>query len=543
MKELHPKRGFKGVIPLRGFKGIIPLREFKGETKCPPMAINQSSGAGALFELVARGVKDTFFIKDAKGSHFPYDASYTSSAHHLAERKTHVPLNQPLFGGSFEVEIDSYADVMTDCTLEIDMPTWLPSLPLHVADIVKGQTCDPATVNGLYSITTNDIAKTSYGYVNYVGYYLFEKIQFYQDQFLVQEWSGDGLLAKQMTEGSWNSSFFDQRIAGFNGTGNGNDSRRIQLQATPGSIRISLPLPGMQGPKDSGFPLVALPWQTFRIKCTLRKLEDLVICSDPSVTKPAPWDISQFAYIFDDNMSVYTFSPKSRMEIGQPTILLSTMQHYVPPAVQEELRSKPIQIPFRKLFENRFSFGELDFIPLDKGGVAAVTRQLDGRHPTERIFWFFRNQNALDRNQLDNFYNDYFDFNVPTGVQPYTSPYGEFYYTMKLVIAGKDREDSYGPTVWETICQYAKDEKASGKQIGSMRWSIGDTYGTVYPAPRQPEGTINFTTADRPTLYIELANIVSNPLLAQRKAEFRVFTEGWNVYEVKEGRGRLLFSN
>jgi len=508
------------------------------------MAINQSSGAGALFELVARGVKDTFFMKDAKGSEFPYDASYQSSAPHLAEHRTCVPLNHPQFGSTFEVEIDSYGDIMTECALEIDLPTWLPTLPLSIADMATGQTSDPVAVNGQYSITTHDVSKTSYGYVNYVGYYLFEKIQFYQDQFLIQEWSGDGLLAKQMTEGSWNSSFLNQRLGGF--AGNANDDtgvRSIQLQATPGHLRIVLPLPGMQGPKDSGFPLTALPWQTFRLKCTLRRLEDLVVCSDTSIIKPAPWDIPQFSYVFDDNMSIYRFAPLPRANIGPPTILLSTVQHYVPSSVQEELRSTVIQIPFRKLFENNFTFGELDFIPLDKGGVAAVTRPLDGRHPTERIFWFFRNYNALDRNQLDNFYNDYFEFNAPTPVQPYTNPYGEFYYTIKLVIAGKDREDSHEPLLWESICQYAKDEKASGKPIGQMRWSLGDTYGTVYPAPRQPEGTVNFTTADRPTLYVQLANITSNPLLAQRKAELRLFTEGWNVYEVKEGRGRLLFGN
>ena len=114
---------------------------------------------------------------------------------------------------------------------------------------------------------------------------------------------------------------------------------------------------------------------------------------------------------------------------------------------------------------------------------------------------------------------------------------------MKLVIAGRDRENIHEPFLWEDISQLVKDEKASGLGIGEMRWSTGDNYGTIYPAPRQPEGTVNFTTADRPTLYLELANILSNPWLAQRKSEFRVFTEGWNVYDVREGRGRLLFAS
>lgn len=509
-------------------------------------AINQSSGQGALFELVARGNKDTYFLKDSKESSYSYDASYESSAHHLAERKTMVPINGTTWGNTFEVEIDPYGDVMTECAFEIDLPTWIPDLPL-LPDTSRSSLYKAKTVNGLYPITSSSTGY-SYGYVNYVGYFLFEKIQFYQDQTLIQEWSGDGLLAKQLSEGSYNSSFLEQVVGGLNETINPTTDlatvRGLQLRATPGKLRIKLPLPGMQCPGDGGFPLVAMAWQKFRIKATLRKLEDLVVCSDPLIDKqnPAfyPWNVAVFQYQ-DGNGNSNTFTPIK--QLGNPTILLSTIQHYVPPRVQEELRSTPIQIPFRRQFENDFTFGELDYIPLDKGGTAAVTRRLDGRHPTERIFWFFRTQNALDRNQLDNFYNNYFEFNPPTATQPYPIYPGAFFYTMKLVIAGRDRENQHEPFLWETISQLVKDEKASGLGIGEMRWSTGDSYGTVYPAPRQPEGTVNFTTADRPTLYLELANILPNPWIAQRRSEFRVFTEGWDVYDVREGRGRLLFAN
>ena len=237
---------------------------------------------------------------------------------------------------------------------------------------------------------------------------------------------------------------------------------------------------------------------------------------------------------------VYSFISKPLTDIGNPTILLSTIQHYVPQHIQQELRSKLIQIPFRRQFENNFTFGELDYVSLDNGGVSIVTRRLDGRHPTEKIFWFFRNQNAIDRNKLDDFYNDYYDFN--TAVQPFTEPYGNYYYNMKLVIAGKDRENMHEPFVLQGISQLAKDEKGSGLHIGEMKWTTGEKFGTIYPCSRQPEGTINFTTADRPTLHIQLANIRPN-ILGQRKSEFRVFTESWNVYEIQEGRGRLLFAN
>jgi len=345
-------------------------------------------------------------------------------------------------------------------------------------------------------------------------------------------------LAKQMSEGSLNSS----GLALYKGGWTDGSTRSLQMRATPGHLRIHLPLPGTQCPGDGGFPLVAMSWQSFRIRGTLRKLEDLVVCSDTTVIKPAPWSLPSMKVSYD-NGSSYPFTPLERTKIPNPVIVLSTVQHYVSPEIQEELRSKPIQIPFRRQFENKLTFGELDFIPLDKGGVAACTRFIDGRHPTERLFWFFRNYNALDRNQLDNWYNDYFDSNPTTMVQPYTTPYGEFYYRIKLNIAGKDREERYAPFVWNSINPLAKDEKSNDAHIGSMNWSTGEKYGTVYPAERQPEGTINWTTADRPTLHIELANINTNPLLGQRKAEFRVFTEGWNVYTVKDGRGKVMFAS
>ena len=487
--------------------------------------INQSSGQGALFELVARGVKDNYFVKDSKDSIFPYDARYGSSMPHLAERRTVVPIARTNFGGSFEVEID--------------LPTWLP--PLGVGSQL--QPVDPSIANGLYPITSN---QTSYGYVNGIGYFLFESIQFYQDQMLLQEWSGDGLYAKQLTEGSLNSSGLAFKQAGVTAASNDTSPagiRALQMRATPGHLRIYLPLPGMQCPKDSGFPLIGLPSQTFRIKGTLRKLEDLVVSSDPLTRKPAPWAMPEFVIAYPNGP--VTFAPKPFLDIGQPTILLSTVQHYISLEEGEEVRSAAIQIPFRKQFENQFSFGELDYIPLDKGGQAVATRYIDGRHPAERLFWFFRNSTLVEQNRLDVFYNDYFQYKPVSETQAYTS---EFYYGIKLNIAGKEREDLYGASLWNHIVPVAKHENipfemGMGKGIGSMMWSLGDTYGTVYPAPRNPEGTVNFTTADRPTMYIQLANIMPNLYLAARKAEMRVYVDSWNVYEVVNGRGRLMFAN
>jgi hypothetical protein len=114
---------------------------------------------------------------------------------------------------------------------------------------------------------------------------------------------------------------------------------------------------------------------------------------------------------------------------------------------------------------------------------------------------------------------------------------------MKLIIAGRDREHDYGPIVWQDIQSYAKDEIDTGYNIGEFRWDLGDMYNQVRPFSRVPNGTVNFTTADRPTIYVQLNNVPPQTTTGERKSEFRVFMEGWNVYEFNEGRARLLFAN
>jgi hypothetical protein len=377
-----------------------------------------------------------------------------------------------------------------------------------------------------------------------MGYFLLEKVQFYQDQILLQEWSGDGLLAKQLTEGSYHHGGLRLLRGGWMDVAERTEERNIQLRATPPLLRIHLPLPGLQSPSDVGLPLLAMTWQTLRLRITLRRLEDLVVCSDGSVFKPAPWNVALFQYTEDDGVTIRTFAPLSFSEMGPPTVLLSMVQRYVPAEAQKALRERRIEIPYRRMFENRFTFGELDFIQLDKGGVSAVTRRLEGRHPTERLLWFFRLQEAVEKGRLNDWSNPYFEDHPVTETQPLTVPYGGFYYRLKLLIAGRDREKLESGEVWSILTPWAKEERVSGVGgIGVMDWGVGDQMGVRYPTERLPTGTVNLTTADRPTLYLELANVPVHPLRAERMVEMRVWSEAWNVYGVEEGRGRAMFAS
>jgi len=483
-------------------------------------SIPQSSLQGSLFELVARGRKDAYFSIDKGSSDNLFETKYNPTTPFLQERRTTVPLNAPQFGNTFEIEIDKFGDIMTECNLLIDLPTWLPQLPM----VSGGTTLPPQEANSTYWI--KDVSGFSYGYCDYIGNFLFEKIQFYQDQALIQEWSGDLLFGLGCTEGSWNSSYLDsQQLGGV--LVNGNPLRTIAFRATPGLLRLALPLPGLQTPGDGGFPLCCLPVQNYRFRIKLRKFEDL-ISSDSLQTKPNPF-LTTYEYTFPTGQT-QRVQPIAREALGQPTIVLETVQAYIDPDVRAQLQTMKHSIPFRRPFENVFTFGPADFAALDVSSIAASTRRLDACHPVERLLVFFRTANALDQNRYTDFVNP-------------LSPDGQFYNAMKLIIAGRDREYEFSSLVWQDIQAYAKDEIDSGYTFSEMRWNLGDMYSMARPYSRVPNGSINFTTADRPTLYFQLNNVPNQTISGQRKVELRVFMEGWNVYEIEQGRGRLLFAN
>jgi hypothetical protein len=117
---------------------------------------------------------------------------------------------------------------------------------------------------------------------------------------------------------------------------------------------------------------------------------------------------------------------------------------------------------------------------------------------------------------------------------------GEYYSQMKLLIAGRDRETLWSPMVWKNLEAHAKEERDSGLAIATMNFGFGDRKGVRAPtASRQPEGTINMTTADRPTLFIELTDIVDG----QKRSELRAVVETWAVFSAENSRGTLLYAN
>ena len=465
-----------------------------------------TSSEGSLFELVARGEKDKYFISEKLTASVPFSYNMETWPACLNETRQTQPLNSVDFGRTVEWEMDAFGDLLISAAFVIDLPSWLPIsiAPLNAKSIIQ------------------DASGTRYGYTRGIGAFLFEKVQFYQDQLLLQEFSGDFLYAWTHLQGTLNQEALALKEFGSH-TGSAQD---IQRNATPGKLYLRLPLIGCSHPDDGGLPFVALPGQKYRLRVTIRRLEDLVEDSIGSV-KPAPWSKSGFVQI-DSKGVQKSFTPFTREQIGKPLITLETTQKYVRQDIQALLKKTPNQIPFLRPFENVLSLDPSDYVAVEKGVASYITKRIDGRHPAEGILVMFQSDYCLERNQLWNLVN------------PKNG--GDYYNTMKFLVAGKERESEWSSEIWQGLSAYTKSEKCPGIPISWISFTYGPSFGYRGPERRKPSGTLNFSSADRPTLWLNIQDTLANSK-GKKRVALRATTIGWGVYRVEDQRGTLTFGN
>jgi hypothetical protein len=460
------------------------------------MAVPRSSltNEGALYELIARGNKDEYFFRNDFSSINQFDVRYKNIPAQVHELRRIPPLNDSSFGRTCEFEFDVAGEVFTDPTVLISLPSWLP----------------PSIAAENQHSVFSDLSGVSHGYTNGIAYFLFSKIQIYLDQILLQEFSGEALYMASRSRGSLNSAFLKNTVTGVHG----GTPLEISRAAAPPMLRLQLPLLGCQHPDDGGFPSIAGRQQTYKLRLTLRKLEDLVETSDKRM-KPTPWATS---FIQKTQKGTTTFQSLGRTEIGNPSLQLETRHTYVDAETRDRLGKSILEIPFSRLYENVFTFGPKDYDPLTRSAVALGSRRLEGVHPASRLlFWFYTTQN-LNANR-------------------YIPETTEYYNALSLTIAGRERETSFSSLVWNKLQVHAKEDRDPGPGIGFMNWDLGDLRGRLPPFARQPEGSVNFSTADRPTILVDLKASVGS------STEFRVVVDTWAVYQFENGRGGLKYGN
>ena len=456
-----------------------------------------ATGEGSLYELVARGNKDLYFFADNDKSRFIFNNAYNSQAERMTEIRTSPPRSTAEFGRAVEFDIDLVGDIITDPTIIIKLPSWLP----------------PPQVKTIGSSIITDSANISYGYVNGIAYFLFENISLYQDNILLQEFSGDTLWAFSQIEGTYaNRNIINELTGQHDGS-----ALNIGRNAAPPSLRVRLPLLGCQSKDDVGFPIRAAQGHTFKLKCKLRKLEDLVESSDQAATgKPTPWGHSGFIQKTSATKSI-SFNTLHRTSMSPLELSLETTQVYVSAEIQKELMKSSMLLA-TKYFENKFTQSLADYAGVSAGSASQISRYIDGRHPTKKILFYFRTSANTNANRLWNI----------------TLNKGSFYNTISLLVAGQQRELPRQPFVWRDIVNFRKEEIDSEMEINTMNWTLGDT--TIKVSPQQVTGTINLTTAYRPSFYMDL-------LTSTSFTELYVITEGHFGFQTEQGRAELFSLN
>lgn len=467
-----------------------------------------TSAEGSLFELVARGEKDKYFISQGDTALNPFSYNMGTWPASLDETRLTHPLNMADFGRTVEWELDPFGDTMVAAAFTVELPTWLP--PSYAA------------LNG--STLIRDSTGASYGYTQGIGAFLFEFIEFYQDNLLLQQFSGDFLYAWAHLQGTLSQeALIVSELGGHSGS-----ALEIQRNATPKKLTLRLPLIGCGHPDEGGLPFVALPGQKYRLRCKIRKLEDLIETSTGTV-KPTPWS-SQFT--MTDRAGHQTpFTPLTREQIGRPIITLETTQRYTRGETQKLLKSSPSQIPFIRPFENKLSLDPTDYVAVGNGTVSNVSKRIDGRHPAEGALVMFQSEYCLERNQLWNLSN------------PLPTSNGNYYNSLTFLIAGKERESARDPSVWQSISPLYKSEKCPGLPITWISFAVGPSYGYRAPERRMPSGSINFSKADRPTIYMDIKDTLPSQTSGQKRLTMRVIAVGWGIYRVEDSRGTLVFAN
>ena len=460
---------------------------------------------GALYETLARGNKDLYFIGSGLNNTVnPFETRYERGPGFVNELRRTVPLNAVEFGRSCEFEFDIAGDVFLETTLLIDLPTWLPPL-----EAVLNQESGYSVLAG----------STGYGYTRGIAYFLFSNIQIYQDKILLQEFSGDTLWASRLSRGTLNSSYLDNVLTGMSDVSGSAVS--LSRQATPGRLRLTLPFVGGK----TGLPSLGIKQQAFRVKLMLRPLEEIVECSDYSVVFPAPWNVPTFTVSRPDN-TTYQIKPLPRELIKSPQIFLETRHVYLDPDSRKGIISSKHEIPYSVFYENNITFGGLDYASANEATASfpGFVRDLDAEHPASRIFWFFRTRDDLQRGRR-------------WATSAYNNPY---YQDVTFLIAARDRESFAGPAIWNTLVSFAKEDRDPGFAIGEMNWDLGASLPTD---EKVPEGSINFSTADKPVFYFHLRPPnIGQPFLTE-VVEAIVVIEAWTLYAVEDGRGFFKYNN
>jgi hypothetical protein len=458
------------------------------------------SHRGGLLELIARGKKDAFFHANPQVSFF--HSVYKKYAAITEEIHLTTPRNQPEWGKWLEFDLEHRGDLVRKFHLRITLPTWLP----------------PAIAAANPTSLITDASGVSFGYCNNVGYQMIDKIQIYQDQVLLQELYGEYLDWKVRQSVSFSSVLVMSAAVGSRDE----SALAIGRAATLPTLRVPIPILGWESVGDPGFPTVALRSQRFRIRILLRPLEAVVVASDGRLA-PKPWVTGglRIQRTAGGPQEPFTALPYEVFAKGL-NMMLETTQVYVPCDVQEVLKTGKWLLPYRSSQHQPYTIQDYQMNAASTA-VANFTMSfpLDFTGACVRVFAAFQQRGAALAGQRSRYLG-----NVATG--------------MRINVANLDRIQLWEPAVFREVTSYWKNVRAAQDLL--VPTIPLEVYTFVFGGKEalQPAGTLNFTRAAIPELWISFGPTPIDVRTQSRELTLLVYVETWEVLEVEGGKCRRV---
>jgi hypothetical protein len=297
----------------------------------------------------------------------------------------------------------------------------------------------------------------------------------------------------------------------------GDSALEIGRSATGGELRVAIPLLGWESVGDPGFPTIALRNQRFRIRVLLRPLDAVVTASDGRLA-PKPWNTTmRIQRAANQPQEVFQALPYEAVAKGLG-MMLETTQVYVSADVQEWLKAGRWLIPFRSSQHQAYTIQDYQMNASSLTPNFSLSFPLDFTGYSSRMFAAFQQRGAKLAGQRSRY------------VAAATS--------MRVNVANLDRIQPWSPAVFREVTTYWKNVRSTQ--------DIQEIYTLVFGGKEalQPAGTLNFTRAAVPELWITFGPTPIDARTQSRELTLLVYVETWEVLELVggQGKGRLVLS-
>jgi len=467
-----------------------------------------TSRSGGLLELVARGKKDLFFTANPQTSFF--QSVFIRAAPFTKEIYVQPPRNAPEWGKWVDFDIEHRGDLLKNLYLRVSLPTWLPP--------------EVAAVNPTGIVS--DLSGVTYGWCNNVGFQMLEKIQIFQDQILIHESFGEYLEWRLRQSYGYTTTYLVAAEVGSRAE----TPLGIGRSATNLELRVPFPIFGWQYLNDPGLPLCALRKQRFRIRIHLRNYSELVVASDGQLA-PQPWGGKTLAVQATQNGPVNTlFKTLNEPVMKGLNLNLEQTMVYVPKDVQTWFNSQTFRFPFQSVQHIQYTIEDNTMTAASQNPAAVyqVPLNIDFIGSIDRLLLAFRSAASTEAGQRTY-------LRAPNGAP--------FIRTVRLNIANIDRVKQWALPIVREVTAYWKSQRMGldlvNAELPQEMYTL--TFGGFDTA--MPAGTINFTRAVLPTLFVTLNATPYDLRNISRKVYALLYGESWNVFEICNGVGKMMFDD